>query len=112
MSHPEEQENSNNTESPQSAPPEAALQSSPLQFITDHMPLASFLTARGYFASIQAAGTGSKKIFFVFEPSETLAQEVADFDEHTAVIEPQAYDTARIKLRKRMAALLKEVEGR
>ncbi len=108
MSLPEEQETSTNAESPR----ETVLQASPLQFITDHMPLASYLSARGYYASIQAAGTGSRKIFFVFEPSETLEQEVADFDEHTAVIEPQAYDTARIKLRKRMAALQKEVEGR
>ncbi len=109
------EQNSSNTESPpppQPAPPEgsAATQSpaSPAAakaaaFITDYLPLACFLTARGYSASLRA--TGSKTILFLFDSCVSLIQDIADFHDGKGVVEPTTYDAARIQLRKRMDAL-------
>ena len=72
-------------------------------FITDYLPLACFLTARSYSASLQA--TGSKTILFLFEPSPSLIKDISDFNDRKGVVEPTTYDAARIQLRKRMDAL-------
>lgn len=88
-----EQDSSNNTEATGST----------AAFITDYLPLACFLTARSYSASLQA--TGSKTILFLFEPSPSLAQDICDFNNRKGVVEPTTYDAARIQLRKRMDVL-------
>ena len=88
-----EQDSSNNTEAAQSS----------AAFITDYLPLACFLAARKHLASLQATGSGT--ILFLFAPSLQLTQDLADFNEGDARIEPACYDAARIRLRRRMGAL-------
>ncbi len=88
-----EQYNSKNSEVAQST----------AAFITDCLPLACFLAARKHLASLQATGSGT--ILFLFEPSPSLTQDIADFNDGKGVVEPTTYDAARIQLRKRMDAL-------
>ncbi len=80
-------------------------------FVTDFLPFASFLIARGHEASLQQLANGT--ILFRFEPAlPSFGLDISDFNESTALVEPVAYDTARIALRKRMDALKTGSEAR
>jgi hypothetical protein len=95
------------TAPPSSSPPtgggeRAAPAASP--FLTDHLALAAFLVSRGHDAALQPSG--STKVLFAFEQMPALAEDLAAFTSGSARVDPVSYDAARVRLRKRIDALL------
>lgn len=74
-------------------------------FVTDHLPLASYLTACGHAFDIQPTAAGT--FLFQFADREELRADIAEFHRGAARVEPGAYDAARIRLRKLMDASLR-----
>ena len=72
-------------------------------FVTDHLALASYLLSRGHEPTLSASSSG--KILFQFTASDDLTRAIYGFNNGIATVEPTAYDTARIQLRRRMDAL-------
>ena len=72
-------------------------------FVTDFLPLASFLKACGHSYELQLTSPGT--ILFAFAPSSSLNGDVAAFNERKALVEPAVYDAARLALRKQMQVL-------
>ena len=75
----------------------------PPNFVTDHLTLASFLASEGYDPVLQPTAAGT--VLFAFEQTTALAADVAAFNGGTARVEPSAYNSARISLRREMDAL-------
>lgn len=72
-------------------------------FLTDSLPLASYLKARSH--PVTLVETGSPKVLFSFPPAAGLNEDVAAFTAGTARVAPAAYDAARVSLRQAMDAL-------
>ena len=72
-------------------------------FVTDHLALGSYLLSKGHQPSLQATRSGV--VLFTFEQTTQLTADAAAFNNGTALVEPSAYDGARITLRRRMDAL-------
>ncbi len=93
MAHPD----SSSDGSPVAVPPDNTT------FVTDHLALAAFLTSHGHPPVLSAVRSG--KVLFSFAQTTTLNYDVAAFSDGTAKVEPAAYDSARIQLRRQMDAL-------
>jgi hypothetical protein len=85
---------------PPDMPPRQTDDPPQIGFITDHLPLASFLTACGHEPYIRPTAAGT--FLFEFRERAELRTTIADFQRGTARVEPGAYDAARIRLRKLM----------
>jgi len=72
-------------------------------FVTDHLALAAFLVSRGYEPTL--VPTQSSKILFSFSATPPLNAAVVAYSNGSAQVEPTAYNTARVHLRKQMDAL-------
>ena len=77
--------------------------SSPAVFVTDHLSLAGYLITCGHDPTLRASGSGT--ILFKFAASDDLTTAVDAFNNGCATVEPTSYDSARIRLRRRMDAL-------
>lgn len=75
-----------------------------LALSTDQLSLAAYLTSRGFRPMLTASAKG--KILFQFAPAVFLSDAIADFHSGNALVDPAAYDAARIELRRQMDALI------
>ena len=71
-------------------------------FVTDYLPLASFLLSRGHTVELQETGSGT--VLFSFAGTAPLSSAVAAYHAGAAQVEPAQYDAARIQLRRMMDA--------
>ena len=93
----------NSTGIPGSAKNESAPHSSGSEFVTDFLPLASYLLASQFVPRLTQTASGT--ILFTFTATEGLAATIHRFHAGVAQVEPAAYDAARLQLRRRMEAL-------
>ena len=73
-------------------------------FLTDNLSLAAFLKACGHDPTPQPSVSG--RVMFTFARSPQLDADIAAFTSNTAAVSPQAYDVAKVALRRDIDTVL------
>ena len=71
-----------------------------ITFLTDYFPLAVFLQSRGHPTDVRSCGT--RKVFFVFENSESLLRDIEAYRFGKRLVTADEYEASRLQLRRAM----------